>query len=111
MKTVLTWLTKWRVITVMGPFIALWVFCWGVFAQFLNNGKPIKDDPSALYADAMMCVPIFFCIMLTRLSSGMNNNSLTTEEYRSSAWQDKLVDNIPEVVTFIVCVIFFMHSS
>ena len=93
------------------PFlIAGWVFFWGWFASYLNHDQKILDDPSSIYADALKCVPLFFCLLITRLYSGMLNNSFTEEEYRRIAWQDRLVDNAPEVIVFATCVIFFMHS-
>jgi hypothetical protein len=104
MKSFWGWLMAWRVITVMPFLIVGWVFGWGGVASWLNHGKPLIDDPSAIYGSAMACVRPFFCIMLTRLYSGMLNNSLTPEQYSSCAWQDRLVDNAPEVIVFGLCV-------
>jgi uncharacterized BrkB/YihY/UPF0761 family membrane protein len=110
MKRLWSWLMAWRVVTVMPFLIMAWVWSWGWFASWINHGKPLIDDPSTMYANAMKVVPLFFSLLITMLYSGMANNSLTPEEYRGCAWQDRLVDNGVEVVIFITCVYFFAHS-
>lgn len=94
------------------PVLAIiWIFASGKAAAWFNNGRPLLDDPSAIYGYAFLVVPVINALFITSLYSSFLNNSLTREEYANATPGGKAADNAPELIVFLACLWFFHAHS
>lgn len=94
------------------PLLAVaWIYASGKVAAWLNHGRALLDDPSAVYGYSFLVYPIINAMFITALYSSFLNNTLTREEYVRANWQSKIVDNTPELIVFICCLWFFHAHS
>lgn len=74
----------------------------GTVAQWLNHGHRLLDDPSEIYSYGFESMPILLALFWTSLFSKTLNNTYSREEWIKASWIEKLIDNAPEVIIFIV---------
>ena len=86
-------------------------FVLGNVDVFLNHGKPLPDYSSAIYSYALEGVPVLLAMIFAAIYSNYLNNSMTAAQYQLSSLKDKVVDNLPELIVFLVVLIHFhLHS-
>lgn len=98
MKSFFDHVAKYRYVYIWPALAVLWLYGSGLVAQWLNHGMPLRDDPSAIYGYALQVVPIINAMFCTALYSAFLNNSMTRDEYATSDWKGKAVDNAPELI-------------
>lgn len=111
MSKILNHIANFRYLYIWPGLAVLWLYGSGRVAAWLNHGRALLDDPSAIYGYAFIVVPVINALFITSLYSAFLNNSLTREEYVKAPWQSQLADNAPELVVFIVTLWFFRAHS
>lgn len=111
MNKIFEHIAKYRYVYLWPALATLWLYGSGKLAAWLNHGRALLDDPSAIYGYAFIVVPVINALFITSLYSAFLNNSLTRDEYTKAPWQSQIADNAPELIVFIACLWFFHAHS